>query len=132
MSPRNKMGAEALGTFWLVFGGCSRAALAASFPQYDIGFVGVSLAFGLSVLTMAYAVSHISGGHFNPAATVGLCVGGRFPAFPIGLLRLSVHWLRLVCYTLLLAAKQASIFQVGLPPMDTASVLLVAILWLPD
>jgi aquaporin Z len=80
MSPKNKMGAEALGTFWLVFGGCSRAALAASFPQYDIGFVGGSLAFGLSVLTMAYAVGRISGGHFNPAVTVGLCGGGRFPA----------------------------------------------------
>jgi aquaporin Z len=80
MSPRNKMGAEANGIFWLVVGGCGSAALAASFPQYDIGFVGVSLAFGLSVLTMAYAVSHISGGHFNPAVTVGLCGGGRFPA----------------------------------------------------
>ncbi len=70
--------AEVFGTFWLVFGGCGSAVLAAAFPELGIGFVGVALAFGLTVLTMAYAVGGISGGHFNPAVTVGLLVAGRF------------------------------------------------------
>src|SRR6478752_7193042 len=75
-----RVAAEFFGTFWLVFGGCGSAVLAAGFPDLGIGFLGVALAFGLTVVTMAYAVGGISGGHFNPAVSVGLFTAGRLPA----------------------------------------------------
>ena len=80
MNMSRRLGAEFIGTFWLTFGGCGSAVIAAAFPALGIGFLGVSLAFGLSVLTMAYAVGYVSGGHFNPAVTIGLWAGGRFKA----------------------------------------------------
>src|SRR5260370_8039835 len=80
MDMPRRLGAEFFGTFWLPFAGCGSAVLAAGFPALGIGFLGVSLAFGLTVLTMAYAVGHVSGGHFNCVVTIGLWAGGRFKA----------------------------------------------------
>jgi aquaporin Z len=94
-----KLGAEFIGTFWLVLGGCGSAVLAAAFPHTGIGFLGVALAFGLTVVTMAFAIGHISGCHLNPAITLGLVVGGRHPAKEI-----LPYWVAQVAGAILAAA----------------------------
>ncbi|MGK6320843.1 aquaporin Z [Sphingomonas sp. DT-204] len=112
--------AELIGTFWLVFGGCGSAVLAAAFPDVGIGLLGVSLAFGLTVLTMAYAIGHISGCHLNPAVTVGLWAGGRFPARDIPLYVIAqVIGAAIAAYLLLMIAQ-------GQPGWDLAAKGLAA------
>lgn len=110
-----KLVAEFLGTFWLVFGGCGSAVLAAGFPEVGIGFTGVALAFGLTVVTMAYAVGYISGGHFNPAVTIGLWAGGRFPAGAV-----VPYWVAQVAGAIA-AAAVLFVIASGLPGFDAAA-----------
>lgn len=113
----NKLVAEFIGTFWLVLGGCGSAVLAAAFPQVGIGLAGVALAFGLTVLAMAYAIGHVSGGHFNPAVSVGLVIGGRFPV---------AHLLPYVCAQVLggiLGAGALYLIASGKAGFDIASGL---------
>jgi aquaporin Z len=110
-----KLAAEAFGTFWLVFGGCGSAIFAAGFPELGIGFVGVAFAFGLTVLTMAYAVGYISGGHFNPAVTLGLWAGGRFPVGQI-----LPYWVAQLVGALL-AASVLYLIASGAPAFDVAA-----------
>lgn len=104
--------AEFFGTFWLVFGGCGAAVLAAAFPAVGIGFAGVALAFGLTVLTMVYAVGHISGGHFNPAVSLGLVVGKRFPASEL------LHYIAAQVVGAIAAAGVLYVIASGSPSFD--------------
>jgi len=110
-----KLAAELIGTFWLVFGGCGSAVLAAKFPEVGIGLLGVALAFGLTVLTMAYAIGHISGCHLNPAVTIGLCAGGRFPAKEV-----LPYWVAQVVGAIIAAALLLFIAS-GAPGYDIAA-----------
>ena len=110
-----KLAAELVGTFWLVFCGCGSAVIAAAFPSVGIGLLGVALAFGLSLLTMAYAIGHVSGCHLNPAVTLGLWAGGRFPARDV-----IPYWLAQVVGAVLAAAVLLFIAQ-GSPGYDIAS-----------
>jgi len=110
-----KLAAELLGTFWLVFGGCGSAVISAAFPGVGVGLLGVALAFGLTVVTMAYAIGHISGCHLNPAVTLGLCAGGRFPAKEV-----VPYWAAQVAGAILAAALLLFIAS-GSPGYDIAS-----------
>ena len=109
-----QLGAEFIGTFWLVIGGCGSAVLAAGFPALGIGFVGVALAFGLTLLTMAFAIGHISGCHLNPAVSIGLFAGGRFPASKLpGYILAQVLGAIVAAGVLYLIASGKSDFSVG-------------------
>jgi aquaporin Z len=109
-----KYAAEAIGTFWLTFAGCGSAVIAAGFPEVGIGLLGVALAFGLSVVTMAYAIGHVSGCHLNPAITVGLAAGGRFPAGQI-----IPYWIAQLVGAIVAAALLYAIAS-GAPGFDVA------------
>ncbi len=115
MENSRKYSAEAIGTFWLTFGGCGSAVIAAGFPQTGIGLLGVSLAFGLTLLTMAYAIGHISGCHLNPAVTVGLAAGGRFPVREI------VPYILAQVVGAVAAAALLYVIASGAPGFDLAS-----------
>jgi aquaporin Z len=110
-----RLAAELIGTFWLTFGGCGSAVISAGFPQHGIGFLGVALAFGLTVLTMAYAIGHISGCHLNPAVTVGLACGGRFP------LSLVVPYIIAQVVGAIIAAAILYVIASGSPDFNLAS-----------
>jgi aquaporin Z len=112
-----RLAAEAIGTFWLVFGGCGAAVISAKFPELGIGLVGVSLAFGLTVLTMAYSIGHISGCHLNPAVTLGLWAGGRFPAKDV-----VPYWVAQILGAIVAAALLMMIAS-GAPGFDIAGGL---------
>ncbi len=114
MKMTQRLAAEFVGTLWLVLGGCGAAVLAAAFPNLGIGFVGVALAFGLTVLTMAYAVGHVSGAHFNPAVTLGLWAGGRFPAKDI------VPYIVAQCVGAIVAAAILYVIASGNPDFSLA------------
>ena len=129
----SKLSAEFIGTFWLVLGGCGSAVLAAAFPDVGIGLLGVSLAFGLTVLTGAYALGPISGGHFNPAVSVGLWAGGRFPAGPAvavhrGAGRSAASSAQ-ACCTSSRAATRISASPAGSPPTATPRTHRAGIRW---
>lgn len=124
---------EGLGTFWLVLGGCGSAVLAAAFPAVGIGFLGVALAFGLTVLTMAFAIGHISGCHLNPAVSVGLVVGGRFPTRELPAYIVAQVIGATVAAALLYfiaSGKPGSNWRRAWPPTATASIRRVATRWL--
>jgi aquaporin Z len=126
--------AEAIGTFWLTFGGCGSAVIAAGFPQVGIGLLGVALAFGLTVVTMAYAIGHISGCHLNPAVTVGLTAGGRFPAGQVIPYIIAQVVGAVVAALLLYAIARAlrvSISARGLRPTVTRSIRRVTTIFFP-
>ena len=138
MPLKKKVAAEFLGTFWLVFGGCGSAVIAAAFPGLGIGFVGVALAFGLTLLTMAFAIGHISGCHLNPAVSVGLAVAKRFPAselLPYIVAQVAGAIVASSVLFVIQAAKRASTSAAGSPPTATMPIRRAAIrcspAWLP-